>query len=185
MGPVTTPGEQWAEIAREHGTATTVAWCIDLLTGAASVGHLDHPAFAALDRETQHVRAILDGSPDYWLRVWGARGLLYVWDDSASAAVVGGLTDEHWRVREMCAKVCRRRGLGQAADSIAGLLADGTPRVRLAAVRALTELGEAEHARAIREVVDDADPKVAAAADAALTAMSKRLDRDLRSEERY
>lgn len=28
------------------------------------------------------------GGPAYWLRVWAARGLLWVWDDSAVAAIL-------------------------------------------------------------------------------------------------
>ncbi len=33
----------------------------------------------------------LDSWADYWVRSWGARGLLHVWHESASAAVVAGL----------------------------------------------------------------------------------------------
>lgn len=177
---VTTPREHWREVAGRYGVRASVGWCVELLTGAVTMHEPGHPAFNALG-SGGYLQRILDGqSPDYWLRVWAARGLLYIWDDSASAAVVAGLSDEHWRVREMCAKVCRHRELGQAGDDLARLVADDVPRVRLAAIMALAGLGEAEHARTIRHAVDDADVKVSLAAEDALNTMSERLDRDLR-----
>lgn len=115
----------------------------------------------------------------YWLRVWGARGLLYAWDDAAGATVVAGLHDEHWRVREMAAKVVRRREVGEAADAAARLVADGTPRVRTAAVRALEVVGEVEHADAVHDAERDEDEGVRRAARAALTGLRRRLDRDV------
>lgn len=42
-----------------------------------------------------------EGGPAYWLKVWAARGLLYVYDESAAPAVIAALNDGHWRVREM------------------------------------------------------------------------------------
>ncbi|QGN32540.1 HEAT repeat domain-containing protein [Microlunatus sp. Gsoil 973] len=177
---MTTPREHWADVADQYGVARTVGWCTDLLTGAVTIEDPENPAFNALG-SGGHLQRILDGgSPDYWIRVWAARGLLYVWDDMAVAAVVAGLADEHWRVREMCAKVCRSRGLGEAGDDLDSLVADEVPRVRQAAVRALAGLGEAEHARVIRQAVNDVDVKVSSAAEATLDAMSERLDRDLR-----
>jgi hypothetical protein len=188
-----TPRQHWAEVAQAHGERTSADWCVDLLSGVASAGDRNHPAFRALDDDRtidgpsphHYLRRILDGeSPDYWIRVWGARGLLYIWDESASTAVIDGLADDHWRVREMCAKVCRLRGLAEAGDDLARLLTDDTPRVRLAAILALSVLGEAEQAQAVRRLLDDADRKVAAEADRALDVMSERLDRDLRSADR-
>jgi hypothetical protein len=85
-------------------------------------------------------RDILDaGSPEvhrYWLRVWGARGLLHVFDDQAEEAVIGALADEHWRVREMAAKVVARHRVGNALAAVAQLREDPVPRVRAAAERA-------------------------------------------------
>lgn len=49
--------------------------------------------------------------PPYWLRVWGACGLLYVWEDRALSDVLVALRDERWRVREMACKGARRRRL--------------------------------------------------------------------------
>lgn len=80
------------------------------------------------------------GGPDYWLRVWAARGLLWTWDDSAGPAVLCALDDEAWRVREMAVKVLARRGVGEALQPIAALGSDPSSRVRTAAARALARL---------------------------------------------
>lgn len=88
----------------------------------------------------------LDGRPhadDYWLRVWGIRGLLWAWDDSAAEAVATALADESWRVREMAAKVVARHRLGDALAAVAGLRDDPVPRVRAAAHRAVALLSRA------------------------------------------
>jgi hypothetical protein len=113
----------------------------------------------------------------YWARVWAARALRYVWADSAAPAVVAALEDEHWRVREMAAKVVRDREIGEAGDRLAELLSDGTPRVRAAAARALGAVGEGEHGDALRTASADRDVTVARAAGSALRVMSRRLDR--------
>ena len=65
---------------------------------------------------------------DYWVRTWGARGLLYVWDDSAAPAVVAGLDDEHWRPAEMCLKVSTKREIGEAGPGAAGWPSKGSCR---------------------------------------------------------
>src|SRR5262249_27986260 len=44
----------------------------------------------------------------YWVRVWAARGLLWAWEPSATAAILRALEDPQWRVREMAAKVVAR-----------------------------------------------------------------------------
>jgi len=80
------------------------------------------------------------GGPDYWLRVWAARGLLWTWDDSARPAVLRALDDEAWRVREMAVKVLARHGVGEALQPIAAMESDPSPRVRAAAGRALARL---------------------------------------------
>lgn len=81
------------------------------------------------------------GGPEYWLRVWGARGLLWVWDDAAMPAVLDALSDEQWRVREMAAKICARHDLEAAIPRLAELVGDDPrARVRKAAERALTTI---------------------------------------------
>lgn len=82
----------------------------------------------------------LDGADrvdDYWLRVWGARGLLWLWDDSAEDEVRRGLGDEAWRVREMALKVVARHHVDVLLDDVVALRRDEVARVRQAADRAL------------------------------------------------
>lgn len=92
--------------------------------------------------------AFLDGSTradTYWLRVWGARGLLWALDDeSVDGAVVGAvrraLGDEHWRVREMALKVVARHEIGDALPAVVELREDPVPRVRSAATTTVASL---------------------------------------------
>jgi hypothetical protein len=80
---------------------------------------------------------------DYWLRVWGARALLWVWSDEALGAVRIALRDESWRVREVALKVVARHRLDDLLEYVGGLQDDDVPRVRAAAGRALIALTEA------------------------------------------
>lgn len=68
------------------------------------------------------------------------RGLLWAWAEAAVPAVLAGLTDEHWRVREMAAKVAARHRVDEALASLTLLSGDPVPRVRTAAERALVAL---------------------------------------------
>ncbi len=80
----------------------------------------------------------LDGQPhrdDYWLRVWGLRGLLWVWADEAVAEIRLALTDPEWRVREMALKVVARHRLDELFEEVLELKRDTTARVHLQAVR--------------------------------------------------
>jgi len=77
---------------------------------------------------------------DYFPRVWATRALLYAWDADVAPAVIGGLKDPAWRVREMCAKVVRLRRIRQATTALERLQSDPVARVREAATRALDEL---------------------------------------------
>ncbi|MBD8536496.1 HEAT repeat domain-containing protein, partial [Plantibacter sp. CFBP 13570] len=88
-----------------------------------------------------HAEGILGGAPAlYWPELWGTRALLHVWDDSATAPVVGALGNQAWRVREMAARVCAERRIGDVA-AIAPLLSDDHARVRAAGARALAVVG--------------------------------------------
>lgn len=127
----------------------------------------------------RHAKGILDGAPAlYWPEVWGARALLYAWDDSAASVVRLGLANQAWRVREMCCKVAAARELGFPED-LAGLLADATPRVRASAARALGIVGEYEQADAVKKLLKDPDVDVRRQAGAALKRLSERLDRPI------
>lgn len=80
----------------------------------------------------------------YWLRVWGARGLLWVWEDEAVPEVRLALADESWRVREMALKVIARHEVGDLMADVAASQEDPVPRVRQAAARTLSVLTAAE-----------------------------------------
>jgi HEAT repeat protein len=80
------------------------------------------------------------GRGGYWPRVWAARGLLHVWDDMATPAIIKATADESWRVREMAAKVIARHGVGDALDSVVRLRDDPVARVRAAALGAVEVL---------------------------------------------
>jgi HEAT repeat protein len=100
--------------------------------------------------------------------------LLYVWDDMAVAAVVAGLADEHWRVREMCAKVCAVRAL-DAGPALVRRTTDAVPRVRAAAARALAAVGEENSAASLTAMLGDPDKDVRRAAQQSLAALSQRV----------
>lgn len=157
---MTLPRHQVQAAVARVGEATVAGWCVEVLRG----GH-NEEAFEVLCGP--HWRGLIRSNV-LWGRVWGARGLLYAWAPTAAPAVVSGLDDPAWRVREMCAKVVRLRELPDAADRLFELaLNDEVPRVRAAAVRALARVGEAEHADAVRSD------------ETALRELSRRLDRSL------
>jgi len=115
-----------------------VAGCVAMLEGR----EVDPELIVALGGPP--ARWVLDddgsGGPDYWLRVWAARGLLWAWDDSARPAVMRALDDQAWRVREMAVKAIARNLVGAALQPIAELGSDPSPRVRAAVARALARL---------------------------------------------
>lgn len=111
--------------------------CIDLLEGHEVEGQVVHalggpPARWALGEGAS--------GPDYWLRVWALRGLLWHWDDAATAAVITAMSDESWRVREMAAKVAARHRVDEALEELLRLRHDPRQRVRSAAFRAVERL---------------------------------------------
>jgi hypothetical protein len=128
------------ECAR-RGRDQVVAGCIALLRRQ----EVDDDLVIALGGPASQV--VLDDGPrlanQYWRRVWGARGLLHCYDDRAGEAVTEALADEHWRVREMAAKVVAKHQVGAAFDAVTGLRDDPVPRVRVAAERATVMLAAA------------------------------------------
>jgi hypothetical protein len=125
------------ECAR-RGESAVVTGCIALLRGQdvddGLLFALGGPAASNVIHDSPRQRN------QYWRRVWGARGLLYAWTPRAAAAIVGGLSDEHWRVREMAAKVIAKREIGEALHEVTTLREDPVPRVRAAAERAIVVL---------------------------------------------
>ncbi len=124
-------------LARRHGRDAVVRRCVDLLAGR----EVEAEVIAALGGPP--ARWVLDGGaagPDYWLRVWAVRGLLWLWDDAALPSVLHALGDPAWRVREMAAKVCARHQLDDALPRLLELRDDPIARVRSAAGRAVIRL---------------------------------------------
>jgi hypothetical protein len=139
------PGSMWGmtpreSIAREcsrRGRDAFVQGCIDLVEG----GEADPRLIAALGGPP--ARWAITGErpgPEYWRRVWAARGLLWEWDEAAVPAVLDALEDPAWRVREMALRVVARHRLGQAFDRVTELQQDPVRRVRDAATRARVRL---------------------------------------------
>lgn len=132
-----TPRQSIEAECRRRGREAMVDGCIRLLERHEA----DVPLLLALSGPGG--QKFLDGDQHgdtYWLRVWALRGLLWVWDDRATAAVVAAVDDEHWRVREMALKMVARHRLDEALDATASRRDDAVERVRQAAVRALVRL---------------------------------------------
>jgi len=129
-----------AECVR-RGRREVVAGCVRLLSGE------DADVALILALGGPPARQVIDAGPGsdlrYWLRVWGARGLLWAWDGSAADALRGALGDPAWRVREMAAKVVARHLVGDLLPAVAELRDDAVPRVRAAGVRAVAVLTHA------------------------------------------
>ena len=127
-----------AEVAR-NGTASVVDGCIDLLGGGDGTYRFIE-VLAGPGADFMADQRPGDDTNRYWLRVWGARGLLWAWDDRALPAIRTALDDPHWRVREMAAKVIAKWQLGDLLEAVAERRDDPTLRVRTAAERAVAKL---------------------------------------------
>ncbi len=162
-------GELVVELAGHLGEPAVVALARDLLGGA------DRATYAA---ELVYLTRLADadGHPEEWSRVWGARALLYVWDDGAAVEVVAGLDDEAWRVAEMCLKVATRHEIATAAEGAVRLVGHDLSRVRGHALRLLGVAGDTEHVAAVRDALGDPDADVRRHAARALGRLERRLD---------
>lgn len=133
-----TPAQTLEQMCVRRGRPAVVTGCTALLAG----DYRDEQFLRELGGEG--AARILDGrsrvDDRYWYRVWGARGLLYVWDSAATTAVISATDDEHWRVREMAAKVVARHQVDDALAAVVRLRDDPVPRVRAAAARAVARL---------------------------------------------
>ena len=169
----TSPGDRIAIAVTRFGEAQVADRAAALLAG-----HNEGEEFL-LWVGGRHAQGILDGAPAlYWPEVWGARTLLYAWDDSVASAVRAGLANQAWRVREMCCRVVAARELGFGAE-LTALLTDETARVRANAGRALGFVGDFDQALAVKTLLKDPDIDVRRQAGAALTLLAKRLDRPI------
>ena len=122
-----------------------------------------------------HAEGILGGAPAlYWPELWGTRALLHVWDDSASAPVIGALGNQAWRVREMSTRVTSTRSL-PFAEELRPLLTDDTARVRASAARTLGDVGEADDRSLLANLFRDPEVEVRRAADVATKRLTARF----------
>ncbi len=132
-----TPRHRVTVAAGRDGELAVVRRCVDLLAGTRADADL---LWILGGNAAPNVMAGREGGPDgHWPRTWALRAFLYVWDPQAEAAVVAACSDQHWRVREMAAKVmAARKPTTQASgEALERLLADPNPRVKTAATRAL------------------------------------------------
>jgi hypothetical protein len=180
--PVPVPGDRpVAERIRELdalvGRARFVEVCTDLLAGAPRTSYVPELRYLT-GHAWEPGSAVLDPAvwKDYWVRTWGARGLLHCWDDHATEAVVAGLTDQHYRPAEMCLKVCATYDVAGSGPGAAVLSRHELPRVRAAAVRTLGVVGDTEHAEVVRARLDDPEESVRRHATRAYQRMAERLD---------
>jgi len=172
--PRPSPRELLGLLEAHVGTHRAALLCADVLASDDPHEHPDTVLFLGGDAG----RSVLEDGTSwkpYWTRVWGARGLLYVWADEVAPVVLERLGDEHWRVAEMCLKVSTKRELPCGEDAVR-LSAHELSRVRSAAARALGSCGDSEHLDALRELVDDEAEEVRRAAARAVVHLEKRLD---------
>jgi hypothetical protein len=122
-----------------------------------------------------HADGILAGAPSlYWPELWGARALNYVWSDAAAPAVIAGLGNQAWRVREMCARVAALRTI-QAPEALTALTTDDHARVRAAAARALAATGDATTQDTLEALLRDPDKEVRRTAQQSLKTLKDSL----------
>lgn len=163
------PAERIAKVVAELGEDDVIARATALIAG------LNAGEEFLLAVGGRHAQGILDGAPAlYWPEVWGARTFLYVWNDSAAPAVLAGLGNQAWRVREMSAKVVARRELAYPAE-VAELATDEVARVRAQAARALGEIGTADSVDVLRSLLKDPEIEVRREAGGALKKLRAKL----------
>ncbi|HEV2361817.1 MAG TPA: HEAT repeat domain-containing protein [Acidimicrobiales bacterium] len=182
-----TPVALVRELQARIGIEAVALWCTDLLAARIPYDDPASPSLTWLSGGSAEYELrkghLAERGTDYWPRVWGARGLLHGYEPKLAGTtvpvLVSALSDPHWRVREMTAKVIRTWDIGEAADALTPLVSDEVTRVRVAACRAIEVVGEAEHADALVSVLDDDERSVRNAARSGLDKMSSRLDRRL------
>jgi hypothetical protein len=137
-----TPKQSLEAACNREGTTSIVAQCVAILNGAEPTSTflavLAGPGAASV------LNGRDGGLGGYWPTVWAARGLLHVWDDSATEAIIATTRNPSWRAREMSAKVIARHCVVNAIDEVVVLLNDQNARVRAAAHRAFNAIADHE-----------------------------------------
>jgi HEAT repeats len=180
--PVPDPGERPVsarirELDALVGRTRFVEVCIELLQGADRAAYVPELRYL-----TGHHWS--PGDPvrdpavwkDYWVRTWGARGLLHCWHDMATPAVVAGLSDDHYRPAEMCLKVSARHEVAGSGPGAARLTRSALPRVRANAVRTLGAVGDTDHVADVLAALRDPEEGVRGQAARAYERMAARLE---------
>jgi HEAT repeats len=159
------------------GRERFVEVCVDLLEGADRTSYVPELRYLT-GHSWEPGEPVFDPTVwrDYWVRTWGARGLLYCWHDVATPSVVTGLADDHYRPAEMCLKVSAKHDVAGTGPGAALLTRHELPRVRANAVRALGVVGDTEHVQAVLAVLRDPEERVREHAARAYARMARRLD---------
>lgn len=135
-----TPKRSLEAACHTQGRASVVSQCIAILSHVEA-----NPQFLTV-LAGPAAKTVLDGGAGgldgYWPKVWAARGLLHVWDDSATEAIIATAADPSWRAREMSAKVIAHHRVRPAIDAVMALLNDQNARVRAAAHRAFEAIAD-------------------------------------------
>lgn len=167
-----------ADAVTDYGIHTVIDTCLALIEGHDQYDLLAMPltylggaaARGQLDRGDLATRG-----QAHWPRTWGVRGLVYAWLPYASPGVVQALTDPHWRVREMAARVVVRHHVADASDALLPLVSDdAAPRVQVSAVRAASDVGDGRHLARIEEL-QSSDRAVSVARAAAVRELRRRV----------
>lgn len=113
---------------------------------AAVLAHGDEePEFLATIGGAPALHLLSQGIPNdqgYWVRVWGARGMLWAGPPNDTGVLRTALEDDAWRVREMTCKVIARHRVDALLDEVIALEVDPVTRVRTAATRAARRIVE-------------------------------------------
>lgn len=166
-----------AEGVSDYGIHTVIDTCLTLIDGHDEYDLLAMPltylggarARGQLDRGDLALRG-----QDHWPRAWGVRGLMYAWLPYAGTGIVTALGDQHWRVRELAAKVVDRHRIAEAAAALLPLLSDDSAQVQVAAIRASATVGGPDHLEAI-EPMEAEDRAVNVARAAAVRELRRRV----------
>ncbi len=176
-----TPASGTKELAQHFGEERAFELLTRLLAGEVSqnelvaspylevlrfIGRTDATTFFQGERGKRHA---------YWSRVWSARALAYLGDDSAATWLQGALLDDHWRVRMTAAQTLGRLHIEGHEEALSECLVDNHPRVRAAAATALGRTGNEFAIDPLQEAIDDEAEGVRQRADRALARVEDRI----------
>jgi hypothetical protein len=137
-----TPRQSIDRECARRGVSEVVSHCVAILNGREADD--DFLLVLAGPAAEPVISGLAGGKDGHWPKVWAMRALLYAWEDRASSVVIGGTSDDAWRVREMALKVVARHRLEEGLEPALGLQQDGVRRVRAAAERAVQILVAAQ-----------------------------------------